>query len=156
MEEPLDLIDHLSHGRNRTLMTRALWIVQSLLALLFVFAGSMKLVSPIDELVAQTSLPGLFLRFVGLAELLGGLGLILPGLLHIRPGLTPLAALELVHVMLGACVITLAMGGEPVLAAVPLAVGLLAGFVAYGRWRLAPHASRSARRTARARLQPAT
>jgi uncharacterized membrane protein YphA (DoxX/SURF4 family) len=142
--------------REIPLVTRALWIVQSLLALLFVFAGSMKLVSPLDELVAQTSLPGLFIRFVGVAELLGGLGLILPGLLRIRPTLTPLAALELVHVMLGACILSLAIGGDPVLVLVPLMVGLLAGLVAYGRWRLAPHASRSTHRARRPQVQPAS
>src|SRR5919199_3442050 len=111
-------MENYVYVRKKLPMTRALWIVQSLLALLFVFAGSMKLISPIDELVAQTSLPGLFIRFVGLAELLGGLGLILPGLLRIRPSLTPLAALELVHVMLGACVLSLAAGADPILAVV--------------------------------------
>jgi hypothetical protein len=153
---PLFSSAYLTHLREMPLVTRALWIVQSLLALLFVFAGSMKLVAPIDDLVAQTSLPGLFIRFVGLAELLGGLGLILPGLLRIRPSLTPLAALELVHVMLGACVLSLAAGGDPILAVVPLGVGLLAGFVAYGRWRLAPHGSRSSHRTRRPSLQVAS
>src|SRR5437899_1748018 len=67
-----------------------LWIVQGLLALVFLFAGGMKLVLPIEELTAQLPLPGLFVRFIGLAETLGALGLILPGLLRIRPSLTPL------------------------------------------------------------------
>jgi hypothetical protein len=120
-------------------VTYVLWIVQALLALAFLFAGGMKLVIPIEVLTEQTPLPGLFIRFVGLAEVLGGLGLILPGLLRIRPSLTPLAAAELVHVMLGATVLTLAMGGDAMLALIPLVVGLLSAFVAYGRWRLAPH-----------------
>jgi hypothetical protein len=64
--------------------------------------------------------------------------LILPGLLRIRPGLTPLAAAGLVIIMSGATVLTLA-GGDVALALIPLVVGLLAAFVAYGRWRLAPH-----------------
>ena len=120
-------------------MTYVLWIVQALLALVFLSTGSMKLVLPLDVLTAQTGLPGLFVRFVGLAEVLCGLGLILPGLLRIRPNLTPLAAAELVHVMIGATLVTLAVEGDAVLALLPLGVGLLTAFVAYGRWRLAPH-----------------
>jgi uncharacterized membrane protein YphA (DoxX/SURF4 family) len=127
-------------------VTYVLWIVQALLALVFVFAGSMKLVMPLDELTTQLQLPGLFIRCVGLAELLGGLGLILPGLLRVRPNLTPLAAAELVHVMLAATLLTLATDGDAVLALIPLLAGLLAAFVAYGRWRLAPHRARSAAR----------
>jgi uncharacterized membrane protein YphA (DoxX/SURF4 family) len=119
-------------------MTYALWIVQVLLALLFLFAGGMKLVLPIEEMTKQMPMPGPFLRFIGVAELLGGLGLILPGLLRVRPGLTPLAAAGLVIIMVGATALTLAIG--PVATAlIPLVVGLLAAFVAYGRWRLAPH-----------------
>jgi hypothetical protein len=120
------------------MMTYALWIVQGLLALLFLFAGGMKLVQPIEALTEQMPLPGLFVRFIGVAEVLGAIGLILPGLLRIRPGLTPLAAAGLVIIMIGATVLTLA-SGEVVLALIPLVVGLLLAFVAYGRWRLAPH-----------------
>jgi hypothetical protein len=89
----------------------------------------------------KTPLPGLLVRFIGLAELLGGLGLILPGLLRIRPGLTPLAASGLLIIMIGATVITMSSGaiGSAVF---PLIVTLLLAFVAYGRWRLAPHAGR--------------
>ena len=119
-------------------MTTALWIVQALLALLFSFAGGMKLVMPIEELTGQTGLPGPFMRFIGLAELLGGIGLILPGLTGIRPGLTPLAAAGLVVLMIGATVISLASAGVAA-ALFPFLTALLAGFVAYGRWRLAPH-----------------
>jgi hypothetical protein len=125
-------------------MTYALWIVQGLLALLFLFAGGMKLVQPIEVLTEQMPLPGLFVRFIGVAEVLGAIGLILPGLLRIRPGLTPLAAAGLVIIMIGATVLTLA-GGEVALALIPLVVGLLSAFVAYGRWRLAPHRGSSHR-----------
>ena len=118
-------------------MTYALWIVQGLLALLFLFAGGMKLVLPLEKLTGPIPLPGPFLRFIGVAEVLGAVGLILPGLLRIRPGLTPLAAAGLVIIMIGATVIGLA-GGDVVMALIPLVVGLLAAFVAYGRWRLAP------------------
>ena len=123
-------------------MTYVLWIVQALLALLFLFTGGMKLVLPLEELTAQMPLPGLFVRFVGLAQVLGALGLILPGLLRIRPGLTPLAAAGLVIIMIGATLVTLATM-DAALALMPLVVGLLAAFVTYGRWRLAPLRGRS-------------
>ncbi len=123
-------------------MTCALWIVQGLLALLFLFAGGMKLVLPLEALAGPVPLPGPFLRFIGVAEVLGALGLILPGLLRIRPGLTPLAAAGLVIIMIGATGVTLA-GGAVAPALIPLVVGLLSAFVAFGRWRLAPHRERS-------------
>ena len=119
-------------------MTYVLWIVQGLLTLLFLFAGGMKLVLPLEALKGPVALPGVFLRFIGVAEVLGAIALILPGLLRIRPGLTPLAAAGLAIIMIGAVAITLAGGGVAA-ALVPLLVGLLLAFVAYGRWRLAPH-----------------
>ena len=121
-------------------MTYALWIIQGLLAALFLFAGGTKLVLPLDVLMSmgspnQIQLPGWFVRFIGVVEVLGALGLILPGLLRIRPGLTPLAAAGLVIIMIGATVLTLVADGvAPAL--IPLVVGLLSAFVAYGRWRL--------------------
>lgn len=123
-------------------MTYALWTVQTLLALLFVFAGGMKLVLPVEQLAGPVTLPGPFLRFIGLAELLGGVGLILPAALRIRPGLTPVAAAGLVIIMIGATAITLG-AGELGPGLTSIAVGLLAAFVAYGRWRLAPIRSSS-------------
>jgi hypothetical protein len=119
-------------------VTYALWIVQGLLALIFLFAGGTKLVLPLEVLTAQMPLPGRLVRFIGVAEVLGAIGLILPGLLRIRPGLTPLAAAGLVIIMIGATVLTLA-SGDVALALIPLVVGLLSAFVAYGRWRLMPH-----------------
>ena len=124
-------------------MNRALWVVQALLAPLFLFAGGIKLTMPLEDLAAETGLPGALILFVSIAEVLGALGLILPGLLRIRSGLTPLAAAGLVIIMIGATVITLAtMGAAPAL--FPLVTGLLAAFIAYGRWRLALHRRSSA------------
>jgi hypothetical protein len=120
----------------------ALWLVQGLLAFIFLFAGGMKLVMPIEALTQQSPLPGLFMRFIGLAEVLGAIGLIVPQLLGIRPGLTPLAASGLVIIMIGATVLT-AAGGAIGVALIPLAVGLLATFVAYGRRPRAGHAASS-------------
>lgn len=70
-------------------MNIALWIIQVLLALLFLFAGVMKFVMPIEEMTKQmqVAVPGLFLQFIGVCEILGGLGLILPGSFGLRPGL---------------------------------------------------------------------
>ena len=113
----------------------ALWIVQVLLAALFLFAGGMKLVVPVEMLAGPVPLPEAFIRFIGVAEVLGALGLVLPGLLRIRTELTPLAATGLVSIMTGATVITL-VGGGGAGALVPFVVGLLAAFVATGRTRV--------------------
>ena len=122
-------------------MNILLWIVQILLALLFLFAGGTKLIIPYDKLMEmgspnQVVLPALFIKFIGLVELLGGLGLVLPGLLRIKKGLTPLAAIGLTIVMVGAVIITIAGDGIK-LAITPIIVLLLCVFVAYGRrdWR---------------------
>jgi DoxX-like protein len=123
-----------SSKRRRMLLTSTLWVVQGLLALLFLFAGGIKLIMPIEMITAQMPLPlpGLFLQFIGTAEVTGAIGLILPALLRIRPGLTPLAACGLVIVMIGATGYT-ALSGGGAAALVPLVVGLLCSFVALGR-----------------------
>jgi hypothetical protein len=101
---------------------------------------------PIEEMTkgmpAAFPASGAFLRFIGVAEFLGGLGLVLPGLLRIRPGLAPLAALGLVIIMAGATGLGLMMR-DPVATVIPFVVGALAAFVAYGRWRLVPHRAAS-------------
>jgi uncharacterized membrane protein YphA (DoxX/SURF4 family) len=133
------------------MMNVALWIVQILLAALFLFAGGVKLVTPIEEMLKQMPLPlpGWFLRFAGVVEVLGAIGLIVPWLTGIRPGLTPLAAAGLVIVMIGAVIFTI-LAGDIATALIPLVVLLLCAFVAYGRWRLTPYPG-SARPS---RLQP--
>ena len=123
-------------------MNIALWIVQVLLALMFLFAGGTKLVMSPEAMAAmgspnQVPLPGLFLKFLGVVEVLGALGLILPGIFRTRTGLTPLAALGLFIIMVGAVVITI-MGDGVGAALVPFVCGLLCVFVAYGRWKLRP------------------
>ncbi len=120
-------------------MTKTLWTIQVLLACLFLFAGGAKLAMPIEDMTKQmpAAIPGWFLQFVGVCEVLGGIGLILPGLLRIKPGLTPLAAACLVIIMIGATVVEL-MGGMVAMALLPVVTGVLAAFVAYGRWRLVP------------------
>ena len=123
-------------------MNIILWILQILLGLLFLFAGGSKLAMSAETLTQQMVstnsivLPVVFVRFIGVVELLGGLGLILPGLFKIRRSLTPLAALGLTIVMIGAVVLTI-MGPGVGMAIVPLVVLILCALVAYGRrdWR---------------------
>ncbi|MEA2642470.1 MAG: hypothetical protein QOF51_3864 [Chloroflexota bacterium] len=127
-------------GTGRTKTGAALWTVQGLLALLFLFAGGMKLAMPLDVMAEMMPLSPIFMKFIGLCECLGAVGLVLPALLRIRPGLTPLAAAGLVIIMIGATTLTAAtMGIAPAL--FPLVVGCLATGVAYGRVRLAPIAA---------------
>lgn len=121
---------------------RSLWIVQGLLAGLFLFAGGMKLVVPVEQLAGPVALPGAFLRFIGVAEVLGAVGLVLPWLLQIRPGLTPLAAGGLVIIMAGATAITW-IGAGFTSALMPLTVGMLCLVVAYGRSRPVSRARRA-------------
>ncbi len=123
-------------------MNISLWIIQSLLAALFAFAGGMKLITPIEEMTKQIAMPGWFLRFIGVAEVLGAIGLILPWLLKVRPELTPLAAAGLTVIMIGATVVTLITGDIPA-ALMPLVTGMLCALVAYGRWRLTPRPDKS-------------
>jgi uncharacterized membrane protein YphA (DoxX/SURF4 family) len=115
-----------------------LWILQVLLALLFMFAGVMKFVMPVEEMTKQIALPGWFLHFIGAAEILGAIGLVLPGILRIRTGLTPLAAAALVVIMIGATAVNLKVGQRGA-ALTTVIVGLLLVFVAYNRRRMAPH-----------------
>jgi uncharacterized membrane protein YphA (DoxX/SURF4 family) len=114
-------------------MSKALWVVQGLLAVAFLVAGIAKLMSPDEALAAATPLPVLFVKFIAICEVLGAFGMILPGVFKIRPGLTPLAASGLVIIMIGATVINAATLG--IAMALPTFVlGVLAAFVVYGRW----------------------
>jgi hypothetical protein len=109
-----------------------LWIMQCLLATLFLFAGGFKLAIPLATLAKVSPLPAPFLKFIGVCEVAGAAGLILPGWLHIKEWLTPLAALGLSIIMTGAVVMTVATAGIPP-AVTPLMAGLLAIVVALGR-----------------------
>jgi len=115
-------------------MNILLWIVQILLALLFVFAGVMKLIFPTPP---EVPLPDWFLKFIGLCELLGGVGLVLPGLFRRQQFLTPLAAIGLTIIMIGAVVFSVKFFGFKY-AISPLITGLLCAFVAYARWKVKP------------------
>jgi hypothetical protein len=124
----------------------SLWVVQLLLAVAFGFAGVMKSAAPIADLVEKMVWPGALpeglVRFIGISELSAALGLTLPSLTRIKPGLTPLAAAGLVVVMALAAVFHITRGE---LGSLPVNIGLgaLAMFVAWGRWKKAPIAPRA-------------
>jgi putative oxidoreductase len=121
-------------------MHRVLWVLQVLLGIYFVITGINHFVVP-DNLPAPMTWmyelsPSLHF-FSGAAEILGGLGLILPGLLRIKTYFTPWAAAGLMTVMLGAAVWHLPRG-ETQNIVMNLVLAAVAGFVAYGRWKLSP------------------
>lgn len=123
-------------------MNILLWVLQILLALMFLLAGGTKLFLPVEVLQSmgppnQILFPGWFLKFIGLCEVLGALGLILPGIFHRKQYLTPLAAAGLLILMIGAVTVTI-MGPGVGMAASPFIVGVLCLFVAYGRWKVRP------------------
>jgi hypothetical protein len=128
-------------------VNRALWVIQGLLALFFALASSApKLLLPPEALPPMPiELPRAFILFIGVAELLGALGLVLPGITHIRPGLTPLAAAGLTLIAAGATGYWLLAGDALGNAAFAAAVALLCAFVAYGRAVLVPHRGTSRR-----------
>jgi len=115
-----------------------LWVLQVLLAMLFTFAGVMKFVMSVEEMTKQIALPGWFLHFIGVAEILGAIGLVLPGILRIRTGLTPLAAAALAVIMIGATAVNLKTGQRGAALTTGI-VWLLLVVVAYNRRRMAPH-----------------
>jgi len=84
-------------------MNTTLWIIQGILAAMFAMAGLMKSTQPIDKLAKTVTWANRFsvpvVRFIGISELLGAIGLILPGMLNIAPVLTPFAASGLALIM---------------------------------------------------------
>jgi putative oxidoreductase len=119
-------------------LTVVLWILQAFLALFFALAsGAPKLFLPMDMVPLPLPLPELFVRAIGVCEVLGALGLILPSVTRVKPGLTPLAAICLTALTICAATYQL-LAQQPANAVFALAMGAVAAFVAYGRWRLAP------------------
>ena len=119
-------------------LNASLWTLQVLLGLFFGLAsGAPKLILPIEQLSMPLPLPHAFVVAIGVAEMLGALGLILPGLTRVRPWLTPLAAACLVLLTICASVYQV-LGQQPGNAVFALVIGALAGVVAYARWRVAP------------------
>ena len=126
---------HIRERRTRANASSAavtLWIIQSLLAALFLFGGGYKLIMPVAALTGQLPVPGAFIRLIGVLEVSGALGLILPGILRTHRYLTPLAAAGLAFIMCGAVGVTLVTAGAAA-ALMPVAVGVLLSGVVYGR-----------------------
>jgi uncharacterized membrane protein YphA (DoxX/SURF4 family) len=128
-------------------MNIALWIVQLLLAFAFGMAGFMKTTTPISQLAAMMVWPGAvppaLVRFIGIAEFAGAIGLLLPAITRIKPWLTPVAASGLLTIMLFASIFHITRGELSILPMNAL-LGALAAFVAWGRFVRAPIAERGA------------
>jgi len=121
-------------------MNILLWVLQVLLSILFLYQGYLHFSVPPGlppQMAWMYELPTGLHYFSGTAEILIGLGLILPGLTRIQTRLTPLAALGLVLVMIGAAVWQLTRSAYADVVGNIVLMGL-AGFVAYGRWKLSP------------------
>jgi uncharacterized membrane protein len=118
----------------------ALWLTQLLLAAAFLLVGWTHAVEPIEVAVERAawvaSLPVALVRFIGVAELAGALGLVLPAATRVAPVLTPLAAAGLA-VMMALAIPFHLMRGETSAIAINLVLGALAAFVAWGRGRRA-------------------
>jgi putative oxidoreductase len=122
-----------------------LWVIQGLLGAMFIAVGAMKATQPIavliDTLGWPAAVPAPLVRVIGVAELLGGLGLILPAATRVKPMLTPLAGVGLATVLLLATMFHISRGELGALP-IPLVLAGLAAFVAWGRVAKAPIAPR--------------
>ncbi|MFK8101858.1 MAG: DoxX family protein [Saprospiraceae bacterium] len=127
--------------KNNKVMNIALWAVQVLLGAMFIMAGAMKTFQPVEALTEALpwveSTPLGLVRFIGVSELLGGIGLLLPSLLKIKPNLTVLAAIGLAVVMLLAALFHGSRGEFPGIG-VNLVIMGMAAFVAWGRSKKVP------------------
>lgn len=119
-------------------MNILLWILQSLLALVFMAHGLMFL-NPPPDIAAQMSetLPRWFTLFLGVAEVAASIGLVVPAVTRIKPGLVPAAALGVVIVMIGATILHV-VRNEMSSAVITTVLLVMAIVVAHGRLRLAP------------------
>ena len=136
-----------AHARPARALNVTLWAGQLLLAALFLLVGYTHAVAPIDVAIQRApwvaSLPAALVRFIGVAELAGAIGLLLPAAPRVRPILTPLAALGLATLMALAIPFHL-LRGEGSVVIINLVLGALAVLVAVGRTRWAPIADRAA------------
>lgn len=123
----------------------SLWVVQVVLALFFLMAGGNHGLRPIAEAAKSspwiTDIPEALARFIGIAEIAGGMGLVLPAATRIKPSLTPLAAVGCGIIMALAIPFHIVRGESNVIAMHVIVAGLCA-FVAWGRFRKAPIAPR--------------
>jgi uncharacterized membrane protein YphA (DoxX/SURF4 family) len=131
----------MSDHKDNKIINIALWIAQALLALMFLMAGVMKVFQPIEALAESlpwvTSVSEGLVRFIGTSEFLGGLGLLLPSILRVKPFLTVWAAIGLGLVMLFAAVFH-ASRGEFSAIGMNVVMMAITAFVAWGRSRKVP------------------
>jgi len=125
--------------KKKRVLNILLWAAQVLLALIMLWAGWMKLFKPAGELAAMWPWTGQIgaglVRLTGVIDIAGGLGLVLPGLFGVRRQLTPIAAVAIGVLMICASVFHI-LRGEASLIGVNIVFGLLAAFIAWGRFRL--------------------
>jgi uncharacterized membrane protein YphA (DoxX/SURF4 family) len=119
-------------------MNVVLWVLQSLLALAYLGAGTTKLSQPQERLKARmawvTHTTSTNVKLIGAAETLGAIGLILPAATKIAPVLTPIAAAALAAIMIGAVVVHVRLGDKISLMSAPLVLLVLDVIVAWGRF----------------------
>jgi putative oxidoreductase len=124
----------------------SLWVAQIILAGMFIIAGFMKTTTPIEQLSSSlpwaNDVPAWLVRFIGISEFLGALGLILPSLLRIKPILTPVAALGIIAIMVMAAFFHLTRT-EFSGVAFTLILALVAAFIGWGRWKQVPIQNKS-------------
>lgn len=130
---------HLAAVPGRALHV-ALWIVQILLSIFFLLAGIVHALLPIAQTVKNApwaaDLPVPVVKFIGIAELAGAVGVVLPALVRILPSLTPLAATGLLLTMALAIPFHLSRGESRIIG-MPITIAVLAAFVAWGRFKAA-------------------
>ena len=118
-----------------------LWVAQIILGGMFIMAGVMKSTQPIVDLSKSVpwtaNVPLALIRLIGVSELLGGIGLILPSLLRIKPIFTPVAAIGILLIMVFAMVYHV-VSGETNVVGINIAFGAVAAFIAWGRLKKAP------------------
>ena len=122
-------------------MKKALWILQGILALMFFMPGLMKLMTPYNELGEQmawaTRVSPELVLFIGVCEILGAIGIILPSALRIMPIVIPIAAAGLSVIMLLG-VANHMMAGETMESIPPMVLATLSGVVGWGRLKVYP------------------
>ena len=131
----------MANQKNNKAIHITLWIAQGLLTAMFIMAGLTKVSQPIEVLAESmpwaTDIPLELVRFIGISEFLGGVGLLLPALLRFKPFLTVLAAIGLVAVMVLAAIFHASRGEFPAIGA-NVVIMAIAAFIAWGRSKKAP------------------
>jgi uncharacterized membrane protein len=115
----------------------ALWVAQVVLAASFIWAAGMKLFQPVSKLAAMwpwvLHVADNLVKFTGIVDLLGAIGLIIPSLLRIKPKLTAIASIGIIVLMIAASVFHIARG-EALVIGVNIAFAVIAAFIAWGRF----------------------